>query len=264
MSCSRALRRGPGEPRHSLVHRFVVPKDAFEGGAVLLPRGASQQIRRVLRLRVGDTVVVFDGTGREHTARITALNGEGVRGEVIDTRTPGTEPSTRVTVCIAIVKSDRLEMAFEKCTEMGAARFVPLITDRVQGGAAAAPSTRRLARWSRIVQEAAEQSGRLVVPEVTSPMQLLEAVSATVAEGPALLMYEGEEGPGIGRALSGLRPAALGLIVGPVGGFAATEVDAAVQAGANVVSLGRRVLRSETAAIAGLAAAMSSLGELGS
>ena len=245
------------------MHRFFVPEDAFEGGAVRLPRDASRQIRRVLRLRAGDNVVVFDGTGREHTARITALDSEGVRGEVIATCTPGTEPSTRVTVCIAIVKPDRLEMALEKCTELGATRFVPLITDRVQGGAAAAPSTSRLARWSQIVQEAAEQSGRLLVPEVAPPVQLLEAVTATVAEGPVLLMYEGEEGPGIGRALSGLRPAALSLIIGPVGGFAASEVDAAVKAGASVVSLGRRVLRSETAAIAGVAAAMSSLGELG-
>jgi len=245
------------------VHRFFVPAEAIEGTIVRLPRDASRQVRRVLRLRPGDSIAVFDGTGREHTACITTLERDGVQAEVTATSTPQTEPSTRVTLCIAIVKPDRLELAFEKCTELGAARFVPVITDRVQGGAAAAPSNRRLARWRRIVREAAEQSGRLIVPEVGTAVQLLEAVRVAAADGPALLLYEGEEGPGIGGTLSGLRPAALSLFVGPVGGLTPAEVDAAVQAGASVVSLGRRVLRSETAAIAALAAVMSHLGELG-
>ena len=245
------------------MHRFFVPADAIEDTIVRLPRDVSRQMRRVLRLRPGDTIVVFDGTGREYTARITVLEREGAQAEVAATSVPQTEPSTRVTLCIAIVKPDRLELAFEKCTELGAARFVPMFTERVQGGAAAAPSNRRLGRWRRIVREAAEQSGRLVVPEVLPAMQFLEAVRATAAEGPALLLYEGEERPGIGGALSNLRPAALSLFVGPVGGFTLAEVDAAVQAGASVISLGPRVLRSETAAIAALAAVMSHLGELG-
>ena len=245
------------------MHRFFVPEHAFAGSGVRLPRDASRQVRRVLRLRPGDTIVVFDGTGREHTARITALEREGVQAEVIATSVPRTEPSARVTLCIAIVKPDRLELAFEKCTELGAARFVPLVTERVQGGAAAAPSDARLARWRRIVREAAEQSGRLIVPDVAAPVQLLEAVSAMAAEGPALLLYEGEERAGLAGTLAGLQLAALSLLVGPVGGFTQAEVDAAAHAGAKVVGLGRRVLRTETAAIAALAATMSHLGELG-
>ena len=249
------------------MHRFFVPPEAIDGTIVRLPRDVSRQLWRVLRLRPGDTIAVFDGTGREYTARIAVLDREGAQAEVVATSSPQTEPSTRITLCIAIVKPDRMELAFEKCTELGAARFVPVITERVQGGAAAAPSDRRLARWKRIVREAAEQSGRLVVPEVRPAVQLVDAVTATTAEGPALLLYEGEEGTGIGAALSalsGLRPPALSLFVGPVGGFTPAEVDAAMRAGASVVSLGRRVLRSETAAIAALAAVMSHLGELGS
>ena len=245
------------------MHRFFVPAEAIQGTTVRLPRDVSRQMRRVLRLRPGDTIAVFDGTGSEYTARIAVLDREGAQAEVLAASSPQMEPSTRITLCIAIVKPDRMELAFEKCTELGAARFVPVITERVQGGAAAAPSDRRLARWRRIVREAAEQSGRLVVPEVQPTAQLVDAVTATAAEGPALLLYEGEEGTGIGGALSGLRPAALSLFVGPVGGFTPAEVDAAMQAGASVVSLGRRVLRSETAAIAALAAVMSHLGELG-
>ena len=245
------------------MHRFFVPEHAIEGNAVRLPQEASRQVRRVLRLRPGDAIVVFDGTGREHTARITALDGEAVRAEVVATATPQTEPLVPVTLCIAIVKPDRLEMALQKCTELGATRFVPTITERVQGGAAAAPSDRRLARWRQIVREAAEQSGRLAVPDIGAAAPLLEAVNTAVAEGPALLLYEGEEGLGIGQALADVQPAALSLFVGPVGGFTSAEVDAAAQAGARVVSIGRRVLRSETAAIAALVTVMSRLGELG-
>ena len=245
------------------MHRFFVPEEAVDGAVVRFPRRVSRQIRRVLRLRPGDTVAVFDGTGREHTARIARLEKEGVQAEIVATSVPQTEPSARLTLCIAIVKADRLELALEKCTELGAARFLPVITERVQGGAAAAPSDRRLARWRRIVQEAAEQSGRLVVPELASPVQFLEAVSAAASEGPALLLYEGEQGPGLAGALAGTRPDALSLFVGPVGGFAPAEVDAAVRAGASVISLGNRILRTETAAIAATAAVMSHLGELG-
>ena len=246
------------------MHRFFVPEDALGDDTVRLPRDVSRQIRRVLRLRPGDTVVVFDGTGREHVARIAALDREGVHADLVSTSRPETEPKTRVTMYTAIVKPDRLELALQKCTELGAARFVPVITERVQGGDAASPSGERLQRWTRIVREAAEQSGRLIVPEVAAPEHLAQAVKAAVADGPTLLFSAGECRPGIARQLSGLVPDRLALIVGPPGGFAAVEVDAAAQAGARIVSLGRRVLRSETAAIAGLASAMSHLGELGS
>ena len=140
------------------MHRFFVPKEAVEGAVVRLPRHVSRQIRRVLRLRPGDTVVVFDGTGSEHTARIARLEREGVQAEIVATSLPQTEPSARLTLCIAIVKADRLELALEKCTELGAARFLPVITERVQGGAAAAPFDRRLARWRSSSRSSASRS----------------------------------------------------------------------------------------------------------
>ena len=248
------------------MHRFFVPKDAIAGSTVSLPPDVSGQMRRVLRLLPGDAVVVFDGTGREHVAHITSLRDGQAMADIVSTDSPGTEPATRVNLYSAVVKPDRFELVLQKGVELGAARFVPAITERVQGGLSASPSTRRLARWRRIVQEAAEQSGRLTMPGLSSALPLPEAVRAALTEGPVLLLHPEGQGVGLRATLDELRLErleTLSLVIGPAGGLTDAEVQAAAETGARVVGFGKRVLRSETAAIAALTAVMFHLGELG-
>ncbi len=251
------------------AHRFHVLPDSIHEGRVVLPDGAARQARVVLRLRPGDSVIVFDGGGSEWPVTLDRVDRSAVEGTLGAPGSPGTEPTCSVTIMQALIKPDRLEQVLQKGTELGASKFVPLNTARVQPADASAAGKSRFERWRRIVREAAEQSGRLVVPELENTVSLADAVARESVHGPVVLLWEE-----IGRSTHGLRDvleqvdhgqpgARFALVVGPVGGFAAGEVEDARDAGATVIGFGSRILKSETAAIAVLAVTMFELGELG-
>lgn len=233
----------------------------------MLPEAAAEQVRRVLRLRVGDEVAVFDGSGREWTAKIETVSQQAVIARPGAERRPDAELPVAITVCQALVKAERFELVLQKATELGAARIAPIITARVQGVEAALPSKARLERWQRIVQEAAEQSGRVRLPEIAAASGLQEAVASEAARGPVVVLWEGGPETGLRAALRAIAakgvPERVALVIGPVGGFEEREVEESQAAGAVVVGMGRRVLRSETAAIAALTATVYEFGHLG-
>ncbi len=249
--------------------RFYAPPDAIQGDRVVLPDGAARQARVVLRLRPGDSVTVFDGGGSEWPVTLDRVNRVAVEGTLGEPVFPGTESACDVTIMQALIKPDRFEQVLQKGTELGAYKFVPLTTSRVQPADASAASKTRFERWRRIVCEAAEQSGRLVVPEVEDAISLKDAVTRESARGPVALLWEesGSSAQGLRSVLAQVERdqshPRLAIVVGPVGGFEAGEVEEAQAAGATVVGFGSRILKSETAAIAVLAAAMFELGELG-
>ena len=251
------------------VPRFYVPPGAIHKDKVVLPDGAARQARVVLRLRPGDSVIVFDGGKREWPVTLDQVNHRAVEGTLGEPNVPGTEPACGVTIMQALIKPDRFEQVLQKGTELGACNFVPLETARVQPADSSAASKSRFERWRRIVREAAEQSGRLTVPEIENTLSLKEAVSRESARGPVALLWEemGPSAPGLrdvlGQIDRGQPGARLAIVVGPVGGFEAKEVEEAKVAGATVIGFGSRILKSETAAIAVLSAAMFELGELG-
>ena len=249
--------------------RFYVPPDAIHEGRVTLPDGAARQARVVLRLRPGDSVIVFDGGGSEWPVTLDRVDRAAVEGATGIPEFPGTEPTCAVTIMQALIKPDRFEQVLQKGTELGACKFVPLSTARVQPADASAAGKSRFDRWRRVLREAAEQSGRLVVPGLENTASLRDAVARESAHGPVALLWEE-----IGRSSQGLRNvlghfdrdqpgARLAIVVGPVGGFEAGEVEEARDAGATVIGFGSRILKSETAAIAVLAVTMFELGELG-
>ena len=249
--------------------RFHVPPDAIHEGRVVLPDGAARQARVVLRLRPGDSVIVFDGGGAEWPVNLDRVDRAAVEGTIGIPEFPGTEPACAVTIMQALIKPDRFEQVLQKGTELGVIKFVPMNTARVQPADASAAGKSRFDRWRRILQEAAEQSGRLVVPELENTVSLADAVARESVHGPVALLWEE-----IGRSPQGLRDvldqvdrgqpgARLALVVGPVGGFETGEVEDARDAGATVIGFGSRILKSETAAIAVLAVTMFVLGELG-
>ena len=247
-------------------HRFFVPVDAIEGGAATLPDAAASQVRRVLRLRPGDAVSVFDGSGAEWPATLTRVDRRAVTATLGERAWPAAEPSLRVSLLLGLTRPERFELALEKCTELGAHRFTPCITDRVQGRDASAPSAARLARWRRIITEAAEQSGRVRVPVLDPPGGLAAAVHDAAQRGPVVMLWEEETAPlrdVLQQVLDGSTPEDLALVIGPVGGLGREEVQAAVSQGAVTAGMGSRVLRAETAAIAGLTAVLYHARELG-
>jgi 16S rRNA (uracil1498-N3)-methyltransferase len=237
------------------VHRFYVP-GPLTTGLVDLPGPAAHQVLTVLRLRPGAPLVLFDGRGGEWSATLATAGREGATARLLEHHTPAREAALRVTLGQALLKADRFEWVLQKGTELGVVAFQPLLTRRTvpgaSSGARGAGSEGKLERWRRIVTEAAEQSGRCVVPRVAPPAPL----EATLAEpAPTVLLWEGERERPFATAL---RQAAgeggpVRLLVGPEGGFEAQEAAAAVTAGAFSATLGPRILRSETAALAAVA-----------
>jgi 16S rRNA (uracil1498-N3)-methyltransferase len=216
-------------------------------------------------MRPGDIITVFDGSGSERSATLVEVTPARVTAALGEPRRPGVEPRLELTICQSLIRPERFELILEKCTELGVSRFIPLRTGRVQSADSSGPSPARLTRWRRIVEEAAEQSGRTRVPEIEAPRDLAGAVTDQLGLGPVLVLWEEERAAGLVptlRRLAANRPRALTLVIGPVGGLTDAEVSGAVSQGAVAVSIGPRVLRAETAAIAGVALALSELGEL--
>ena len=128
-------------------HRFYAPPQARSGDLIQLPDEASEQVCRVLRMAPGDSVALFDDTRAEYDAVLGFVTAESVTAEITACRQPGVEPAVRVSVYQAIIRPEPFELVLQKGTELGASAFAPLVTARVQGGPAAAPSTGRMARW---------------------------------------------------------------------------------------------------------------------
>jgi 16S rRNA (uracil1498-N3)-methyltransferase len=216
----------------------------------------------VLRLGEGATLEVFDGTGRAFEARVLQVDAQEVRLSLGPARSA--PPRRAVSVLQGLPKGDKLEWVLQKGTELGAAAFYPVDTARSVVKLEPRRAAERTARWQKIVEEAARQCRRNDVPPVHAPQPLLEAARA-LAPGTALLVLDEEEtAVPLGEAFRSCAPGApVALVVGPEGGLAREEVAALGQLGARGVSLGSRILRTETAALAALAVMAHLDGELG-
>jgi 16S rRNA (uracil1498-N3)-methyltransferase len=248
-----------------MSRRFYV-SSSLTGAHVQLDPPLAQRLAKVLRLRAGDVITLFDGSGSEALARLEHIDTRGADAAIIEVHAGLPEPRTLLHLYQSISKGERFEWLIEKGTELGVHRFVPLLTSRAvvktPGGAA------RPGRWRRIAIEAAEQCGRSAVPDVAAPVTFDDAISA--ASGVLLLPFEaaGDTAPSVRAALAARIDDvfALGSVcvfIGPEGGFTPREVDRARAAGAVVVTIGARVLRSETAGIVAATLVMEALGELG-
>lgn len=243
-------------------HRFYVSSGVLAGPSIHLSGPLAHRIARVLRLAVGDEIALFDGSGVEVRARLTAFSRDMVEATVIDRTYPDIEPPVSITLCQALLPSDRFEWVLEKGAEMGVSRFVPLLTERctARPPAPGAATERKLERWRAVAVAGAELSGRVVAPDVVAPQGLAEALAGL--DGPAVMAWEEAASP-IKPVLADLAAGGiktLALIVGPAGGLTAAEAGLAAEAGARVVSLGPRVMRAETAAIVFTALCLHELG----
>jgi 16S rRNA (uracil1498-N3)-methyltransferase len=216
-------------------------------------------MERVLRLRVGDHVLLLDNSGREHEVELTALTAAAAQGAVLASRQGTGEPSVRLVLYQALIKGQRFDWVLEKGTELGAAGFVPVVSSRSLVRPSQ-ESVARLERWRRVIVEAAEQSGRCRLSAISLPLPFDEACAS--APGLRILPWEGEREASLSDVLAAERPVdAVSLFIGPEGGFPPEEVELARQHGVRTVSLGRRILRAETAAIAAAALVLHELGQ---
>ena len=249
------------------MQRFFLGSERIQAGKVCFNVEISRQIRRVLRLNPGDEVIVLDGQGNSHTVNLIDVNLEESTGIVLESRNSEGEPVCQVRLYMALTQREKFEWILQKCTELGVTGFTPLITERtiVRKTSSAKQKTER---WEKILREAAEQSRRGLIPRLAEPLRFAEVViQACNQNDVTLLFWEGEQEQSIRKVLSGLDFAhgvvSVGLLIGPEGGFSEDEVQEATQAGCFPVTLGKRILRMETAAVAAAALVLYEAGELG-
>jgi 16S rRNA (uracil1498-N3)-methyltransferase len=248
------------------MKRFYVEPGLLAGDAIAIEGALAHRLAKVLRLRAGDEIALFDGSGDDTVVRLNAADGRRILASVVERHPGPAESRTAVHLYQSVTKGDRFEWLLEKATEIGVARIVPLVAARAVVRTPAEGN--RADRWRRIVIEAAEQCERSTVPIVGAPESLSGALAS--APGVLLLPYEeaGEAAPNIAELLSQnidelFARAAVSVFIGPEGGFEPAEVEAAREAGASIVTLGTRVLRSETAGLVAATLVMQALGELG-
>ena len=172
------------------MHRFYVHDLDPTERSIYLDGSIARQLKKVLRADVADHVRLFDGSGSEWEVEIDHVGKNEVATTLVSAVQPAAEPASKITMMLGLAKPERVELAIQKCTEIGAVRFIPVISERVQGGNTSVPSNKRLERWQRIAIEAAEQSGRATVPIIEAPAQLMDAVRAIINEQPLLCMWE--------------------------------------------------------------------------
>lgn len=241
------------------MRRFTLQPDQLAGGRVTFDADESRHLSRVLRLRPGDTVIASDGAGRDYTVRLEAV-GEAARGTVIAEAAGVPESPLAITLVQGVPKGDKMEAIVRAATELGVTRFRPALCERTIVRLEPARWRDRARRWQRVAREAAKQSGRAIVPEVELPRPLAECLGT--AADLALCLREGGGEP-LGTLLAGAATArSATVVVGPEGGLALAEVEAARAAGLRIVSLGHRILRTETAGPAIVAILQSRLGDL--
>src|SRR5579883_650413 len=247
------------------MHRFFFTPDGplAPGDLVLLPEQIAHQVRDVLHIAVGEQLILLDNSGDELLGHVTKSG----RGEVtveIEQRRPGkSESPVRIILCQGLLKSARFEWVLEKGTELGVASFVPLLCRRSMSGLEETGPA-KLQRWQRIIQEAAEQCGRARLPELLPIRPLMHALNDIPPDAIALIPWEEEHITSLRTALQAARkpaksPITVMLFIGPEGGLTEEEVILAQRHSVQPVTLGPRILRAETAALAAIANTMHEL-----
>ncbi len=237
------------------MHRFFVSPTAVRGNQVHFSPDQARQFRSVLRMREGEQVLVLDGRGLSHLVELIHLGKKSALGRVLETSSAGGEPAGDLILYQAILRSERFEWVLQKGVELGVTIFRPMLTRRT---VRRAPGDAKWKRWRLIILEAAEQSGRGRLPLLEDPISFDDAIVS--AQGLALLPTVYASDPARQVLTTASWPVT--LFVGPEGGFDPQEVELARTSGVHPVSLGPRILRTETAAIALITLAMGALGEL--
>ena len=240
--------------------RFFVTAEELQQDAPILT-GENAQHAKVLRLKAGEQILLCDGEGSEALCAVTDLGKDSCSVEILERRPSATEAAVQVSVYMALPKSDKLEHVIQKATELGAYEIVTFPSARCVSKPDEKSLKKKLERWQKIAVSAAEQSGRGRIPRVIVLESFDKALARAVEADKALMFYEHEEATTLHMALSEGPFSTVSLLTGPEGGLEETEVEQARAAGLQVCTLGKRILRCETAPLCALSAVMYASGE---
>ena len=239
--------------------RCFVETPLKPGARVVLPESAAVHLTRVLRLREGDACVLFNGDGRDYPATLVEAGKRGVAAEVSTATAVANESPLRIVLLQGIARGEKMDLILQKATELGVAAIVPVSSERSEVKLDAERAQRRVEHWRNVVVSACEQSGRARLPAVAVPATLADAARAADATLKLTLDPEGE------HALASLpapSPLSVAIAIGPEGGWSPRDRDQLRGAGFGGLRLGPRVLRTETAGLAAIAALQARFGDL--
>ena len=239
---------------------FVEPEELLPDFLVLT--GENAQHAKVLRLRCGESVLVCDGQGNECLCTISDVSQNQISLVVQKRQVSESEPCVQVSVYMAFPKADKLEHVIQKATELGAYEIVAFPSSRCVSRPDEKSLKKKVERWQKIAASAAEQSGRGRIPQIVTVPSYRAALERASQADLALLFYENEQSTTLKMALSQGNYHTVSLLTGPEGGLDISEVDQAQSAGLKVCTLGKRILRCETAPLCALSAGMYDAGEL--
>ena len=240
--------------------RFFVQPDEMLSDTIILT-GENAQHAKVLRLKAGEQVLVCDGAGQECACEVAGIGGGTVELSVLERRAASSEAVVTVSIYMGFPKSDKLEHVIQKATELGAAEIVAFPAYRSVSRPDEKSLKKKLERWQKIAASAAEQSGRGRIPQVIVLDSYASALERAVQADKALLFYENERATTLRMAMESGPFRTVSLMTGPEGGLEEKEVRQAMEAGLQVCTLGRRILRCETAPLCALSAVMYAAGE---
>lgn len=245
------------------MHHFFVNPEQVEDGLIRITGSDVNHIKNVLRIRQGEEMLVSDGTGRDYLCQAEEIAGLEVTVRILETEEEGRELPSRIWLFQGLPKSDKMEFIIQKAVELGAAGIVPVSTRNTVVRLDQKKEEAKVKRWQAIAESAAKQSKRSLVPRVSGIMTLKEAFDYVESQGFSvrLIPYEHEAGmDGTKTELDAAGPGQdIAVFIGPEGGFDEREIELALSKGVRPISLGRRILRTETAGLALLSVLMMRL-----
>ncbi len=241
------------------VTRVFVEAPLSAGATVSLPESAAGHLLRVLRLGVGDVCVLFNGDGFDYPARIAIAGKRDASVELGQPHAPGNESPLRIVLLQAVARGEKMDWIVQKATELGVDGIVPVLSERSEVKLEGERADKRVAHWRSVAASACEQSGRARLPTISAPQRLADAL-ATLPDAAHRLVLDPEAEA---TALQMQAPARVALAIGPEGGWSARDLTQLREAGFGGLRLGPRVLRTETAGIAAIAALQARFGDFG-
>ncbi len=245
--------------------RFFVPSDQIQDHTVILKGEDRHHLLNVLRQGPGAEITVLNGRGQEYQAKVLTVTPDEVIGEIVEQVERQTEPKVKINLVQSLPKGDKFEFILQKNTELGVSCFQPVISERSTIRLDAAGARKKEERWRKIIREAAEQSGRQIIPELRPVVNWTQFFKDREPFGLRLIPWEGEKENSLKQVLNEQKEALenITVIIGSEGGFSQKEVEQAVQVGAIPVTLGPRILRTETAGLVVASAILYHFGDLG-
>mgnify|MGYP000994855072 CR=1 FL=1 len=243
------------------MHHFFVDPSSIEEGIVRIVGTDLNHMKNVLRMKTGEAVLISDGTGKDYNCQIESYaEGEGIL-EILSENEDSKELPSRIWLFQGLPKADKMELIIQKAVELGAYEIIPVETKRCVVKLDGKKAAKKVERWQQIAESAAKQSKRMLIPNVHQVLSFKEALKYAESMDIRLIPYELAKGMQETKEILAAieQGQSIGIFIGPEGGFEEKEVEAAISEGAKPITLGKRILRTETAGLAILSVLMFQL-----